>query len=56
MIDEDELLRIIEYVEQNPVNAKLVSATEEWLFSSARYRLEQSVRAGEPLMLGKGAG
>jgi putative transposase len=49
---EDELLRIIEYVEQNPVKARLVQTPEEWAFSSAAVRIRQNVRAGQPLRRG----
>ena len=36
--DEAELLRIIEYVEMNPVKADSTVSPEEWLFSSAKDR------------------
>jgi putative transposase len=36
--DVEELERIIRYVEENPVKAGLVSAPEEWRFSSASLR------------------
>lgn len=36
--DEDELLRIIHYVEDNPVKAGLCSGPETWPWSSARFR------------------
>ena len=36
--DENELLRIIEYIENNPVVADLCTKPEDWPWSSARYR------------------
>jgi REP element-mobilizing transposase RayT len=36
--DEDELLRIIAYIERNPVVAGLCSSPANWPWSSARYR------------------
>ncbi|MBS0537976.1 MAG: transposase [Proteobacteria bacterium] len=39
MRDEEHLHRTIEYVEHNPVKARLVAATEEWAWSSAAARL-----------------
>ena len=47
--DEDELERIILYVEQNPVKAGLAAKPEDWLFSSARDRLNQGLLLGQPL-------
>jgi type I restriction enzyme R subunit len=47
--DEDELERIIHYVEQNPVKAGLVAKPEDWLFSSARDRISQGLLLGQPL-------
>jgi len=35
---DQELLELIEYVERNPVKAGLVSAAEQWPWSSARYK------------------
>jgi putative transposase len=49
VFDEDELERIIHYIELNPVKAKLVRRREEWEFSSARDRLAQKVALGQPL-------
>lgn len=48
--DEDELWRIIEYVELNPVKAKLASDMETWEFSSAHDRCQRQVPAGSPLV------
>jgi REP element-mobilizing transposase RayT len=36
--DEDELVRIVEYVENNPVKAGLVANPAEFVFSSAHHR------------------
>ena len=36
--DEEEMLRIIEYLERNPVAAGLCSSPSEWPWSSARWR------------------
>jgi putative transposase len=47
--DDDELSRIIHYVEQNPVKAGLIDSAEQWPFSSARDRMATSVLPGRPL-------
>ena len=44
--DEAELLRIIEYIENNPVSANLCQRPEDWPWSSARFRKEWP--AGQP--------
>jgi putative transposase len=36
--DKDEVIRIIEYIENNPVAAGLCARPEEWPWSSARFR------------------
>jgi len=36
--DETEMLRIIQYIENNPVAAQLCQRPEEWAWSSARFR------------------
>jgi putative DNA methylase len=36
--DEEELLRIIDYVENNPLKAGLCARSEDWFWSSARFR------------------
>lgn len=36
--DDDELLRIVGYIESNPVKAGLCQTPEEWPWSSARFR------------------
>jgi putative transposase len=48
--DVDELGRIIEYVEQNPVKAGLVEDAGEYQFSSAHYRRRKRVPLGRPLI------
>jgi len=47
--DGDELWRIIEYVQMNPVKAGLAEAPEAWQFSSARDRADWDVPWGEAL-------
>lgn len=44
--DEEELLRILEYIEANPVRAGLCGRAEDWPWSSARLRKDWP--AGEP--------
>jgi REP element-mobilizing transposase RayT len=51
VLDADELLRIIEYVEMNPVKAGYVDSPEQWQFSSARDRLDSGVCHGDPYAL-----
>jgi putative transposase len=41
--DEPELLRIIHYIEQNPVKARLCAETKDWPWSSARFRVKWPV-------------
>jgi hypothetical protein len=38
MRDEEQERRAIQYIENNPVKAKLCRTTKEWPFSSARFR------------------
>ena len=47
--DLDELGRVIEYIENNPVKAGLVKSPEQWPFSSARDRILQKTEFGEAL-------
>jgi REP element-mobilizing transposase RayT len=56
--DEEELGRIIRYVEENPVQAGLVSAPEDWPFSSAGPRAAGQIPFGRPLppLVGQAAG
>jgi putative transposase len=49
--DDDELDRIIEYVEFNPVKAGLADHPETWRFSSAYDRLRTATPVGQPLLL-----
>ena len=44
--DEDEFLRILHYIEQNPVKAGLVRHAQDWRWSSAAVRAELSVDLG----------
>ena len=46
--DVDELARIINYVEGNPVKAGLVTSADEWRYSSAYYRTLTGQVFGEP--------
>jgi type I restriction enzyme R subunit len=54
--DVDELERIVRYIELNPVTAGLVSRAEDWLFSSARLRIERGVELGMPIGRGLQSG
>lgn len=47
--DDEELYRIIEYVELNPVKAGLVAVASEWEYSSASIRLRHGIRYGDAL-------
>jgi putative transposase len=47
---DDELARIIEYIEANPVRAGLSPTPEDWRFSSARDRKLQDIPFGQPLL------
>jgi REP element-mobilizing transposase RayT len=47
--DEAELLRIIQYIELNPVAAGLAARPEDWRWSSARLRQQTGLKPGEPL-------
>jgi type I restriction enzyme R subunit len=48
--DEDELERIVDYVELNPVKAGLVKSRETWQYSSAYDRLQYGIPIGRPLV------
>jgi REP element-mobilizing transposase RayT len=43
-----ELQEIIAYVENNPVNAGLVASAEQWQWSSARFRADDTKRSSAP--------
>jgi hypothetical protein len=47
--DADELERIMNYVEYNPVKAGLVSDASQWQFGSARLRQRLGLAFGTPL-------
>jgi len=47
--DAEELERILNYVEYNPVKAGLCSEAKQWPFSSARYREALGLAFGTPL-------
>lgn len=45
--DEEEFLRVIRYIECNPVKAGLCSAPQQWAWSSASWRLRCSWATGD---------
>lgn len=47
--DEEELLRIIHYIEMNPVKAALVDTPEAWRCSSASVRAKLGIPAGHAI-------
>lgn len=47
--DEDEVLRIIQYIELNPVKVGLARTPETYRWSSARLRKQLAIRLGEPI-------
>ena len=47
--DDDELARIVEYIEMNPVRAGLVTSPEMWAYSSARERRTLCIPMTAPL-------
>lgn len=47
--NDEETLRIIEYIEQNPVVAKLADTAKEYRWSSASIRLERGIERGSPI-------
>jgi REP element-mobilizing transposase RayT len=49
----DELLRIIEYIEQNPVKAGLIDVAAKWPYSSAADRAQLTIPMGDPLLVGQ---
>ncbi|MGE3809166.1 MAG: transposase, partial [Gemmataceae bacterium] len=49
--DLEELERIVEYVEQNPVKAGLVDSPEDWLFSSAGKKRQPDAIYGPSVVL-----
>jgi REP element-mobilizing transposase RayT len=54
--NEDELLRIVEYIEQNPVKAGLVTEAALWPCSSAADRARLNIAIGDPLLVGPASG
>ena len=52
--DEEELGRIIEYIEMNPVRAGLVREAHQWPYSSAVLRKAKNLAFHEPLPCGAG--
>jgi putative transposase len=51
--DADELLRVIHYIEQNPVVAGLVKEVADYPWSSARLRQRFGVKPGEAIPVEK---
>ncbi|MBM3996731.1 MAG: hypothetical protein FJ303_21635 [Planctomycetes bacterium] len=49
--DDEEVLRIIAYIENNPVAAGLCAKPEDWLWSSARFRIRHAWEVGRVLQL-----
>ena len=47
--DEDELYRVINYIENNPVVAGLVGRPEDWRWSSARIRAAAGLKPGDAI-------
>jgi type I restriction enzyme R subunit len=47
--DVDEMERIIHYIEYNPVKARLTARPQDWVFSSARRRVQIGAEFGMPL-------
>jgi len=47
--DDAEMLRIIQYIEQNPVVAGLVERAEDYPWSSAKIRAEKGIQIGQPI-------
>ena len=48
--DDAETLRIIEYIENNPVKAGLVERPSEWRWSSAHVRAASGLKPGEAIL------
>ena len=53
--DPDDLNRIIEYVESNPVKAGLCESPADFVYSSARDRVRWAIPVGQPLVVPFGA-
>jgi len=47
--DEAEMYRIIDYIENNPVEAGLVQRPQDWRWSSARLRANAGLQAGDAI-------
>jgi putative transposase len=47
--DEEELLGVLNYIENNPVKAGLVTRPEDWRWSSAGIRKRAGLQPGEPI-------
>lgn len=47
--DDAEVVRIIDYIENNPVKAGLVTSAEDYRWSSARIRHEMAIKPGDAI-------
>jgi hypothetical protein len=47
--DDEELLRIVRYIEENPVKAGLANSPDAWIFSSAHDRAQNNIQFPTPL-------
>ncbi len=48
--NEDEMFRVIQYIENNPVQAGLADRPEDWPWSSARIRKEKDLQPGDRIV------
>ena len=48
--DDEEMMRIIDYIESNPLKAGLVTRAEDWPWSSARVRANANLRVGDRIL------
>ncbi|MBM3238695.1 hypothetical protein FJZ31_20575 [Candidatus Poribacteria bacterium] len=48
--DESGFYRVVDYIENNPVNAGLVNLPEEWRWSSAWFRKKHGIQGIQPLL------
>jgi putative transposase len=50
--DDDQLQRVIDYIENNPVKAGLASTPDAYVWSSARLRSELGIAPGDSILVG----
>lgn len=48
--NDSEMIRVIDYIENNPVKAGMVERPEDWPWSSAIIRIETSLQPGDPIV------